>query len=250
MSEYYFDEDDQEGYEFNELISSQLHMQNTDNIKKITSDVLKRTNCHIHSDKTIVNSITKMAKNKKTDTDPYYYCDKELMKKVDGLIKTFEKIKSMSEDECCICLDTCDFKERSYFMCKHFVCNSCYDIYELGLMNARCPICRTIIQKFIFSDKYAIICTGIPTKLYTFENGGYKSVWIAYFPEYNGEKSTMFSGITYHDENKNKKEFVQRIDSLLNSGYAVILQNHNEVRRWMNEIMLKDLANDKRLIYE
>lgn len=230
-------------------VNSTNIIANTD-IKKLVLEAFKRVHIYIHSDKTIIESINKIVKNKKIDSDPYYYCNKDLIKKIEEQIKSFEKIKTADEEECCICLDKCQYNERSYFVCKHFVCNVCYGTSEFNSPHSKCPICRTVVQQIIFSDKYAIICTGIATKLYTFENGGYKSMCIAYFPDFNGEGSTMFNNITYYDENKNKYDFVQRVYDLLNNDYIVILQNHNEVKRWMNEIMLKDLVNDKRLIYE
>lgn len=227
-----------------------LQKYNLNDIRKITSKTLKRINVHIHNDDKMIDSIKKLIQNKLENNDPYYYCDKMLVKKVEELIKSYNKIKMMSEDECCICLDKCEFEQRSYFMCNHFTCKICFNISNLEAENARCPICRTIIKKFVFSDKYAIICTGIPTKLYTFENGGYKSMCIVYFPEYNGEKHTIFNDITYHDENKNRSEFTQRVYKLMDSNYIIILQNHKEIIKWMNEMMLKDLASDKRLIHE
>lgn len=212
-------------------------------------EIIKRINDHIHGDDKILQSLKKIINDNKS-LDPYYYCDIALIKKINDYIKLYENLKNTNDEECCICLDKCQFIDRSYFMCKHFVCNICYNTSDFTSNDARCPICRTIIKKFIFSDKYAIICTGIPTKLYTFENGGYKTICISYIPEFEDEKSTIFANITYHDDNVIRFDFLHKVYKLLNSGYSVILQKHTEVKRWMNEVMMKALVHDKRLIYE
>lgn len=225
-------------------------------IQSKANSIVRRMNNYIHKDKLVLNSIRKITEKSKSKTDPYYYCDKYLIEKINKLVESFHeiKLKSNYNEDCCICLDECEFNNRSYFMCKHFVCKTCY--YgsnfgsNFGSNNSKCPICRTKIKIKQFSDKYAIICTGTPTQLYTFNNGGYKSICIAYFPEFNGERSTIFTNITYHDDNQNKLSFITTINKLFDSGYVIVLQNYIDVIKWMNEIMLKELAKDKRLIYE
>lgn len=215
-------------------------------------NIFNRIDEYIYGDKLILEKIKKVVEKIKPITDPYIHCDKTLIKKIEGYIDNYNKLKNATiiEEECCICLEESKFEQRSYFMCKHFVCNTCYNMSELKIGSSRCPICRTIIQQLSFTDKYAIICTGIPTKFYTFENGGYKTMCIVYFPEFEGEKCTTFVNITYYDENISRLEFIQKINLLFSNNYSIILQKHKEIRRWMNEVMLKDLVYDARFLYE
>jgi hypothetical protein len=253
MPELYLDEEFEVVSNYdgdNDYIYEQVKYQDVDGLRRRTCEIINRVNDYVHGDDKILAAINEIVKSAKPEGNPHYYCDANLIKKIRDQIELFNKLRDTDGDECCICLDKCQFCDRSYFMCKHFVCNGCYKISEFVPGDTRCPICRAVIQQYIFSDKYAIICTGIPTKLYTFENGGYRSVCICYFPEFKGENSTVFNGITYHDENENRKAFMQQVSSLLSSGYTVILQRYMEVKRWMQEMMMKDLVNDKRLIYE
>ena len=242
MSELYYSDDDDND---NTLKKSKNF---DDTIKKKAQQALERINNYIHTDKTIVDRIDEIAKNIRSETDnPYYYCDKSLINKIHELIKSYHKLNADANAECCICLDKCEFKEREYFVCRHFVCKTCYQISN-KYKDTKCPICRTVIHRCTFSEKYALICTGLPAKFNIFDNGGYKSICIAYFPAH--EVCTIFSDITYYDDNEQRIKFVEKVNKLLESGYSIILQDHVEVRKWMNEIMLKEFATNKSFINE
>jgi hypothetical protein len=111
-------------------------------------------------------------------------------------------------------------------------------------------ICRAPIQVVKHSDRFAVICMGIPTKFYTFDNGGLKNISIVYFPKYNNESSTVYENITYHNENGQKDAFRERIYNLFDSGYTIMLQNHIELFKWFDAVMLKEFIYDRRFMLE
>lgn len=222
--------------------------------KKNINDLLKRINNYIHADKLIVRKIIAL-KNKKNEIfkkDPYYFCNKTLIKKINCLITDYNRIKLKTDpdESCCICLEKCEFDKRKYFICRHFICKLCFSSFDYKAEYTKCPICRAVIRVFNHSDRYAIICTGIPTNHYIFENGGYESICVAYIPEFKNEKNRIFHNITYNDDSKSKYDFVDHVHELFENGYNIVLQKHEIVIKWMNEIMLKELAIDQRFIYE
>ncbi|AYV84112.1 MAG: hypothetical protein Hyperionvirus17_32 [Hyperionvirus sp.] len=217
--------------------------------KEEINALLKRVNIHIYSDDYFIREINKVVEgSSQRASSPYYYCEKQVMKKIENLQQAYVKLygDGSLEEECCICLEKTKFEGRVYFSCKHFVCNMCY--IELKILDSKCPICRAVICVSHFSEKYALMCTGVSTRLYTFENGGYNSIVMAYFPEYNNESHSIFSNITYHEENYNRTQFIIRIYKLLEDGYIILLQQPKELKKWMNEVMLKDLAADPRIV--
>lgn len=185
------------------------------------------------------------------NNDPYQYHNKELINKIINLNDNFTENKLKCEkDVCCICLDNHKFDNYVFFKCNHYICINCFSQSEMRFGISNCPLCRKTIERCIYNDKYAIIALGTKTNVNMFLNGGYKNISFAYFPKYNGESNLIISDITYKDSDLNKERFVIHIEDLILSGYTIVIQDYNKMKRWFDDMMLKDHIFDIRFVRE
>lgn len=208
-------------------------------------NMLLRIKRNILLDDNIYNKFYELSKINSPSHNPYYYCDHGLLTKINSMIEKYKK-NSDSEPECCICLDKFSMVDKVYFKCGHFICKNCDGNNNV----VHCPLCRTYIERVLISDKYAIVCTGTPTNFHTFENGGFLSMAIIFIPDFENKKCEIFENIKYFDDNIPRLQFYERIYNLFANGYVIVLQNHKVIKNWMCDVMLKDLAHDKRFMYE
>ena len=207
--------------------------------------LIKRANDLVHGDDYFIFMIKKNTENSKLEFHPYYFCDNILIKKIEMQRLFYEKISKDLDEECCVCLEKIKFVDKIYFVCKHFVCVYCF----LGFkkFDSKCPICRSNIKMVNYTNKYVLLATGFPIKINTFENGGYHSICLAYFPVFHHEKSTIFKNITYHKHNPNRKEFIAKMNTLFENGYNIVFQQEKELKKWINDINLKELILDEKI---
>jgi hypothetical protein len=219
----------------------------------IISEIINEIDRYIYGDKYIVNEIFREVINIKENIDPYCYHNPQLINKIKSLIEIKEEINNNNNSMCCICLENHILDDNIYFKCKHFVCRQCFIQSKMKLELSPCPLCRSLIEQCIYSDKYAIIALGIPVNYNTFANGGYKNISIVYFPNlehHNNLSHQIFENITYHDECAERHRLKNHIEDLIQHKYTVILQNYNKIKVWLSDVLLKEYIYDNRLIHE
>jgi hypothetical protein len=60
----------------------------------------------------------------------------------------------------------------------------------------------------------------------------------------------LFINITYHDDNEQRHLFAEHIEELLLNGYVVIMQDFYKIKRWLDDVMLKNFIYDTRIQHE
>jgi hypothetical protein len=165
----------------------------------------------------------------------YEYCREETVNK----ILEYIDIANCSEDiskkntECCVCMEEFNTEKLPIILtCKHPICKLCYDKID----DRRCPLCRRKMESIQLSKKYAIICLGKTTKRYMFDNGGYESMQVVYFPPFDRHEQQTYTGITYHGSNDKRYEFLQQMRKVDKAGYVFVYQDHKKVKKWVHEM--------------
>jgi len=184
---------------------------------------------------------------------PYQYHNPIIIERVIDMIEEYFRImeNKNNEEPCCICLESKSFEEKTYFKCKHFICVTCFAHSNLKMSINPCPLCRSPLERYILSDKYAVIALGEQTKHKIFDNGGYNSVSIVYFPDHpEFGINKLFENITYHDENEHRILFSEHVEELMYNGYIIIMQDFNKMKKWLDCVMLKNLIYDIRIQHE
>jgi hypothetical protein len=83
-------------------------------------------------------------------SSPYHFHNPVIIEKILDMIETYNNIIETAIDEqCCICLDSKKFYEKTYFKCKHFVCIDCFVHADMKISHTPCPLCRCPIEKYI-----------------------------------------------------------------------------------------------------
>lgn len=213
------------------------------------SEIINSIDNYVYNDKNVIEQVRKEYTQQENQKDPYYFHDKKLIAKYKSYTDIYNNIKE-NDDVCCICIDNHNLDSNVYFKCKHFVCVQCFEIAKMKFGLSQCPLCRCIIERCIFNNKYAIIALGTETKFNTFENGGYKSISIVYIPEYQNVKGKIIENIKYHDNNKPKEEFEIHLLTLMVEGYIIVFQNFYKVKRWLSDILLKDFIYNETILHE
>lgn len=217
--------------------------------------IINEIDKYVYSDKYVIEQINDEYKQLKIrENDPHYFHHKNLIIKYQSYVTKYHFLKNENnennDDVCCICIDKHDFSENMYFKCTHYVCKSCFDIAKMNFGSSLCPICRCIIERIIFNEKYAIVALGAKTEFNKFENGGYESVCIVYIPEYKNMKNSVIKNIKYHDDNKPREEFEMLLLTLMTDEYTIIFQDFNKMKLWLSDILLKDFVYDNNIIHE
>lgn len=173
------------------------------------------------------------------------YCSPKLKCIIENLTKRFQEFeKDPDVLSCSVCYDKKLRKEFTYLLCSHNFCTECCNRMINTYHNDACPMCRKRMIPIILNDKYAIVCPGDVTYKHLFDNGGLTSVYIFYFPEFKGEKYTIFNQITYHDENPERMRYLEKFIDLKCSNYCIIFKNTKRLIKWSNDVMLKDFYSD------
>lgn len=175
------------------------------------------------------------------------YCGQKMLDIVEKLQSFYNDVQKEVEKnqiKCCVCYDTKYKHDFTYLMCNHYMCTECYHRITTTYHTNICPLCRLIMYPIKLSNKYAVVCAGETTEYYTFDNGGLVSIYIFYFPEFQGVKYDVFTGITYHDDNTIRYEYITKIIDLRCQMYCVIFKDFKKITLWSNEIMIKDITPD------
>lgn len=179
------------------------------------------------------------------------YCGDNMREIITKMQNFYEKIAKENEEiQCCVCYDTKQKTNFTYLICGHHMCTSCYEIIIKTYNDHACPLCRKHMYPIMLTNKYAIICPGDPTWLYEFDNGGLLSVYLFYFPDFEGVKYDVLSDITYHDNNTTRASYITKFIDLKCNGYCIIFKNFKKMTQWSNEIMIADFVPDIKLDLE
>lgn len=213
-------------------------------------DEINEIDSYVFTDNNLLKKLSVEIKiNNENENNILKYHDANLIKKYNSYVSTYNYIKE-NNDVCCICIDEHSLEHNVYFSCKHFVCKQCFNMAKMTFSLSTCPLCRSVIERCIYSSKYAIIALGIETKYNTFENGGYKSISIAYIPEYLNMKNKVIENIKYHDGNKAKEEFEMHLFGLMTEEYTLVLQNFKKMKEWLSDMLLKDFIYDDNILHD
>lgn len=172
--------------------------------------------------------------------DVMMYIDTNIVDELKKYMDINNKIINDEEDyECCVCLESYKKSDLVYATCKHSLCNGCFK----KVHKKECPICKIALKGFYYDGKYAIVCLGEPTKMHTFENGGYASIKVLFLPELEEQRYKIYRTITYRDEDPEKTQFVADLIDMSNKGYRIVVQDFKKTKKWFNEIMIYDILN-------
>ena len=175
------------------------------------------------------------------------FCGREMQTVIEKLIKFHDSIEAeQQKPQCAICYDRKQKLDFTYLLCGHNICTSCYKKIIDAYQCYSCPFCRKYMHPITLSDKYAVICPGKTTDLYTFDNGGLISIYIFYFPNFNGVAYDIIEHITYHDENTERFTYVSKFIDLRCAGYCIAFRNFKKMTMWSNDMLLADLIPDIR----
>jgi len=173
------------------------------------------------------------------------YCGNNMQQIIKNLQNFYEKIaKENDEMQCCVCYDVKQKIQFTYLICGHHFCTTCYNLIIQKYNDRVCPLCRKQMFPIVLTNKYVIICPGDRTWLYEFDNGGLSSVYLFYFPEFEGHKYDVLSGITYHDDNATRSSYITKFIDLRCNEYCIIFRNFKQMTMWSNEIMIADFVPD------
>jgi len=214
-------------------------------------DIIDEVDEYTFTDKNLFKKLSDEIKN--NDINELAFHDKNLIEKYKSYVAAYHNIKNnndINNNVCCICIDEHTLEDNIYFKCKHFVCRYCFDMAKMSFGLSTCPLCRVVIDRCIYNDKYAIVALGIETKFNTFENGGYKNISVAYIPEYLGVKSVMIDDIKYYDGNKAKEDFEIHLFTLMTDGYIIVFQNYKKIKVWLSDILLKDFIYNDSILHD
>jgi len=172
--------------------------------------------------------------------DLFMYVDTDI---IDELKKYIDIKNNITNDtvnyECCVCLESYIKKDLVYSTCQHNLCNDCYK----KIHKKECPLCKINIKGVYYDQKYALICLGEPTKLHTFENGGYASIKILFLPKFGDDRYKIYRTIAFHDNNSEKERFTEDLLSAFNDGYRIVIQDFAKTKKWSVEIMIYDILD-------
>lgn len=176
---------------------------------------------------------------KKENNDVYFMIDIGLLEKIIKNVDNYLKIKNdNNEYECCVCLENKYLINMIDTICKHKVCNTCFDL----LHNKVCPLCRIELTRNIYKEKICLIFLGEKTNKYIFENGGYLSIKLIPIPKYNDIYFKVFRDITYF-ENANKDSFIDFVNDLKNDGYTFIAHDVENFKKWASNNYINESIN-------